>query len=219
MGFFDRLKGRNQSGDEPPPQVKAIFAKILQFLADEAAQNRAYQGGIGRLICAGTDVDQREGGIGEFGRSEHNPIPVNGPLGELLYISQLVTRTGTHVMGHRLGSMNNVDVYEIASFDGACWDILYFDMYHPRKSRRAPAGFRLEADGFILATNEKVPAFPSGMREAISRCTRDFLRIPLVSSKFQDEAHLDRLRRPPSHAAAVSATNRTIRECTAAWGE
>ena len=114
-------------------------------------------------------------------------------------------------MGLRLESIahadvtGHVDVYEVVSFDGSCWDILYFDMYHPRKSCRLPAGFQLEVDGFVLAVNHKLADFPRGIREAISLCTKSFLRVPLVSPKFHDESLVGRLSRPQKQANAISS--------------
>ena len=211
MGLFDRLFRKTDRADDPPPEVRAVFEKIRRFLNDESAQNQLYGPDIQRLVSSGASIDQNVGAVGEFGRDPRNAIPVNGPLGELLYISQLVTATRSHLMGHRLGAIahadvtGHVDVYEVASFDGSCWDILFFDMYHPRKSCRLPAGFQLEVDGFILATNVKLADFPRDIRESISRCTKNFLGVPLVSPKFRDENLIGRLSRPQKQASTINS--------------
>jgi hypothetical protein len=44
-------------------------------------------------------------------------------------------------MFHRLGSLGGIDAYEVVSLDGEVWDILFLDLYHPRKSH---PGVRLQ---------------------------------------------------------------------------
>ncbi len=201
--------GEAKRSDEPPPNVKAVFDKIRRLLDDEAAQNELYMPEMSRSITAGPDVDRVADGVGDFGRDLRNPIPVNCALGELIYISQLVTATGSRFLGHRLGSVSNVDVYEIVSLDRAQWGVLYFDLYHPRKSRLAPTGLRLNPYAWILATNYRLDDFPRGLRNAVSRCTREFIGLPFVSrrslTKRQPELFSDR--------SSISAIFDGLRRC------
>ena len=39
-------------------------------------------------------------------------------------------------------SIKEVDVFEAVTFDGREWFILFLDLYHPRRSRLTPEGFR-----------------------------------------------------------------------------
>lgn len=89
---------------------------------------------------AGLDCDSLPNASGEFGRCITNPIPVNGPIGEIKYLNRLMTRDGGLIV-HRLGSCNELDVYEVVSMGGEIWDILYFDMYHPRRSTITPSNY------------------------------------------------------------------------------
>jgi hypothetical protein len=86
--------------------------------------------------------DRDPKGTGPFGLVETNPIPANGPIGQLAYLSKLETTTGQRVLFHRLGSLGTIDAFEVVSFDGREWFILFLDMYHPRKSRLAPDRLR-----------------------------------------------------------------------------
>lgn len=208
MTFFKRMF-KKAPVNEPPAQVKAMFERIRQFLADEAAQNDMYPSDSTRAILAGVAVDQVPGGTGEFGRDSKNPIPVNGFIGELVYISQLRTSTGTQMLGHRLGSIDQVDAFELVSIDGAVWDLLYFDLYHPRKSRRLPNGYARQDSSFVFATNERVPNFPLGLREAVSLCTKGFLGVPLVAPELFDDARFGRFDRSVRHAEAVESLRLT----------
>lgn len=102
------------------------------------------------LRVALTGIDELPGAHGPFGLTPSNPIPVNGPVGEAVYIFRLRGKSGFPFWFQRLGTMEskefsrNLDVYEILSTDGQEWNILYFSMYHYRRSTRSPQGFRLE---------------------------------------------------------------------------
>jgi hypothetical protein len=96
-----------------------------------------------------TSVDALPGCHGPFGYSISNPIPVNGPVGESVYIFRLRSKGGKPFYYQRLGSTKSVefnrpiDVLELVSSDGREWVILYFSMYHIRRSTLAPEGLAL----------------------------------------------------------------------------
>ena len=100
-------------------------------------------------FITGLDCDEMPGAIGPFGKTMTNPIPVNGPIGELKYLSRL--RMEEHpIMYHRLTSsryglsdIEAVDIYELCDITGKNWDILYLHMYHPRRSTTIPDGYQL----------------------------------------------------------------------------
>jgi hypothetical protein len=106
-----------------------------------------------------------------------------GAVGELAYLSRLITPSGAGLFGHRLGHIDRVDVYETVSTDGNTWDVLFLSYYHPTKSRKAPTGYRLATPGerpaFITCTNFRVDGFPFPMEAAISACMRRALGFPL----------------------------------------
>ena len=51
-------------------------------------------------------------------------------------------------------------MYETVGTDGLFWDVLFLTFYHPRKSRKAPAGYPFaraeERPPFITCTNFRV---------------------------------------------------------------
>ncbi len=108
--------------------------------------------------------------------------------------------------------MSNIDVYEVVSVDRAQWEVLYFDLYHPRKSRVAPTGLRLSPDMWILATNYKLDDFPRGIRSAVSRSTREFIGLPVVSPTLFDEAAVGEFQRPVEQAGKVRQLEALLRE-------
>ena len=135
---------------------------------------------LGPVILGGADCDEVPGGQGPLS-SLGNPIPVNGPIGEIKYLGKLRGKTGNALLFHRLGSVSSpavetpVDVYEVVCLDGTQWNRLYFDSYHPRRSNLAPPGYTLVPYNkdlgmdmpFAFGVNELVPDFPFGLVEAV----------------------------------------------------
>ncbi len=101
------------------------------------------------LILIGESCDQITGAIGEYGRAPTNPIPVNGLLGIYKYLGKLSAPSGISYFFHRVCSVNvgsskyPIDVYELVAMDSSTWDLLFIDMYHPRRSNIAPKGMTL----------------------------------------------------------------------------
>jgi len=105
---------------------------------------------IGPLALAGENCDEISTAQGPFGHSYNNPIPVNGLLGTYKYLGKLISPRGNIVYFHRIGSVssdtctNPVDAYEVVDLNGGFWDILFIDMYHPRRSNKIPDGYKMK---------------------------------------------------------------------------
>ena len=183
MGLFGKFFGARRHASDLSPEVVNIFEKMKRFLTDDDEQNAALPEPIRKMIEAGPDVDELPEAKGEFGRCVTNPVPVNGVVGELSYLSRLVTPSGAGLFGHRLGHVDGVDVYETVSTDGETWDVIFLSFYHPRKSRNAPTGYQLSKAGerpaFITCTNFRVDGFPFPMEAAIRKCMRRVLGFPV----------------------------------------
>ncbi len=121
-------------------QKDQLFEKVKKILDDEAYQTSLEP--TAELQRKGLSVDILPNTAGEFG-SATNPIPVNGVLGEMTYLSRLETLDGQRIFFHRYCSISSIDIYEVVTFGSNEWRILCFDMYHPRRSKLAPAGFRV----------------------------------------------------------------------------
>ena len=185
------------------PDVEKAFGKLLHLFRDEDAQTERLPEPIRSKVRGGASCDQLPGGSGEFGTTVNNPIPVNGPLGGLIYLSNLrVERGGAPLLFHRLGSINDVDLYETVSFDGKDWAILCLDMYHPRKSRRSPNGYKIADDKdrrhVLYGTNVFVEVFPERLPEAISRTYERMLGGKMRPREVREAIENNALRRPES---------------------
>ena len=182
-------------------QTDAIFEKLHRFLNDERAQNDRLPDSYRAEILAGLDCDEVSGARGEFGRSFQNPIPVNGPIGEILYLSNLRTKDRTPIMFHRIGSKNGADAFETVSLDGKVWDTLFLHLYHPRKSRRAPTGYSIAQDrqNLFLGTIEFVDGFPRHIQDAARDAFQQWVGIPMRTPELRRALEQVTFRRPKEH--------------------
>ncbi len=203
--MFGFLKGKKENA--LPPEMEKIFARLKTYLEDEAAQNMRLPEALRGAIESGEDADITKGNTAEqFGRRWDNPIPVNGPLGEILYLSSLQTLNETPILFHRLGNLNNIDVYEIVTADSKNWDVLFLDMYHPRKSRMAPKGYQLlKFVAVFTGANSRVENFPYDLQNAISNCTQRMIGIPLPHPRIRMMIESHRYSRVPAQEALIES--------------
>lgn len=163
MGFFSKLLGKNEEDEE----VKRIVNKLLLFLNDEKVQMEYMGPELKEMLLTCPAYDRDPNGSGPFGFIESNPIPVNGQLGELSYLSRLETTRGERIVFHRIGSIENIDAFECVTFSGSEWFIFFLDMYHPRRSRATPDSFHF---------TQAVPQF-SGYTKYCKNFPYDFVEM------------------------------------------
>ncbi|MET0116507.1 MAG: ankyrin repeat domain-containing protein [Sedimenticola sp.] len=159
-------------------------------------------------IIEGDDLDKIPHGKGQFG-SVNNPIPVNGAIGEIKYLSKLRNSSGAPYCFHRIGSFDSdvskfpVDCYEIFSLDKTDKRELYFDMYHPRRSSLAPAGLTIESlrsqnsltdKPYGYGVDSSVDNFPLGLIGEIRELYGSEIGVPLedrIKKVFENECGFD----------------------------
>jgi len=212
MGIFDRLFGNKQKNGISP-EMKKIFDKMYTFLSDEKLQNSSYHPQFLALLYKDI-VDKVPNYSGEYGRTLTNPIPVNGAIGEIIYLSRLCTDDlKKPVLFHRIGSIgagnaitrDTVDVYETVSVDGSRWDILYFNFYYAGKSKIAPAGYNIAKNqSMIYGTNSFVSNFPVGIREAAMKCSKTAMGMPLVGKEVRIAEETVKFNKPDSHIQNIN---------------
>lgn len=180
--MFDWLFGSKKSKEEE--EKEKIFRKIANLLNDDNFQNSILPPMFKGPVISGASVDQLANGSGEFGFSSTNPIPCNGSLGEVTYLSRLLYGPQKEkVFFHRLGTVNrNIDKYELITLSGVR-AIVYLDMYHPRKSRLAPKGFSLQPDTILIrGINQCLSTFPHNLHQEIMEFTKRSIGFPLADS-------------------------------------
>lgn len=184
----------------PGAPENAIFERLRSFMSDENAQIAQYPDSLKLLISAGSDADQTPDGYGYFGTSVTNPIPVNGPIGEVLYLSALRVQ-GKRLLFHRLKSIDKIDAFECVAIDGNYWDILYLDMYHPRKSKRAPNGYAIRPENVLLSgVTGEVPDFPQSLYPSIVSYSEKRFGISIADPEIRMTLETTKFTRPLSHS-------------------
>ena len=201
MGFLSTLFG----GNKDKKALQEAISHIHRILEDEKFQLELLNPVIKEMVEAGPAYDKDPNGTGPFGQVETNPIPVNGPIGQLAYFSKLETQSGQRILFHRLGSIGTVDVFEAVTFDGAEWFILFADLYHPRRSRLAPDGFKFTKEvGQFSGFTKFCENFPYDFVEK-KHSTREsglsmaYIAIGRVSSQIENRA----FTRPLAHNAKL----------------
>ena len=172
------------------------MSRSYHILNDVELQNADYPPMMFAEFDDGAQTpDELPGAVGEFGRCADNPIPVNGPTGQVTYLSRLLTAdTESRMAFHRLGSTTShvldamVDIFELVSVDGTRYDRLYLDMYHLGQSQKAPEGYRLigELTGITGTSIGSSRDFPLHIGQDAFEYACSIFGAPVVSSTLKD---------------------------------
>jgi hypothetical protein len=178
----------------------AIIEKHARFFESEELQLSGYSDALKEMITAGADVDVIENAFGNFGLILTNPIPVNGPIGEVIYLSSLRHLGKTRILFHKIGSLDGIDIFESVSMDGKNWDIFYLDMFHPRKSKKFPKGYSIVSGvSSFCGVNVEVQDFPYGLSDAIATFSKTILGIAMADPDIRQAEEKIRFVRPNPH--------------------
>src|SRR5665213_84181 len=172
------------------PEVEKIFEKLNHYLTDETAQNERYPEILKQQISQKQSVDIVPGATGEFGKCVTNPIPVNGPIGELMYLSALRKYPDDKVIFHRIGSKGAVDIYEIRSLNDDERSHLFLNMYFPKKSSLAPSGYVVRQPDrsdvrFLRGVNTRMENFPDNLYSAAADVANKLFGMSLVDLELK----------------------------------
>ena len=205
MKFLSSIFG----GKKDDRALHDAFAKIRRIIEDEQFQLEMVPPAVRTLLESCPAYDKAPDGTGPFGFTETNPIPVNGPIGQLAYLSKLETLTGQRVLFHRIGAIDCVDVFEAVSFDGSQWFILFVDLYHPRRSRLTPEGFKFTTEvaqfsGFHKFCENFPYDFPE-MKATQQESGLSLAYIPI--SKVSESIRNRSYNRPLAHKAKLELVN------------
>jgi hypothetical protein len=201
MGFLSNLFG----GKKEDKALSEALGHIRRILEDEQFQMDMIHPAMKAMIESRPAYDRDPSGTGPFGFSENNPIPVNGPIGQLAYLSKLETARGERVLFHRIGAINMIDVFEAVTFSGSEWFILFVDYYHPRRSRLTPEGFHFTQEvgqfsGFHkLCDNFPYDFIEMKQSERESGLSMAYIAISKVAEHIQNMAY----QRPLAHKAKL----------------
>lgn len=187
--------------------------RLIEVLNSDDVQNMFLPPHV-RSRMAGGDPDARAS-VDGLGTAPDRAIPVNGVLGEIAYLSSLVSPSGVGAFFHRLGSVPgprgvSLDAYEVVSFDGEAWDVFYLDMYSLHKTRIAPKGWSLadRIDG-VSGVNWFVADFPAQIVNDVKLCSQRLFGTEALSSGAAS-ADPSRFARGEGFRARVASIRRTL---------
>lgn len=201
MGFISKLFG----GKKEDKALREAFEQIRRILEGEQLQLDMIHPAMKSMIESCPAYDKDPNGTGPFGFSETNPIPVNGPIEQLAYLSKMETEKGERILFHRIGAVNTIDVFEAVTFSGSEWFILFVDLYHPRRSRLTPEGFRFTQEvGQFSGFHKFCTDFPYDFvevkeSERESGLSMVYIAISKVMEPIQNRAY----QRPLAHKAKL----------------
>ncbi len=201
MGFISNLFG----GNKEEKALREALGKIHRILEDEEFQLEMLHPIMKAKIEAAPAYDRDPNGTGPFGFVETNPIPVNGPIGQLAYLSKMETNRGERILFHRIGAVNTIDVFEAVTFSGSEWFIFFVDLYHPRRSRLTPDGFRFTQEvGQFSGFHKYCRDFPYDFvemkqSESESGLSMAYIAISKVTGPIQNGVY----QRPLAHKAKL----------------
>jgi hypothetical protein len=210
MSWFSNLFGRNKQGQGG--EFEAAATLMVKMLEDEEFQLGMLPTEAQKLFRSKAPCDQTPGASGEFGLCASNPIPVNGPIGELAYLSKLRTLNGESLFFHRIGSVNLIDVFEATTLSGSDWFILFLDMYYPKQSRSVPVGFTISGElsrfsGFNQYCNE----FPHDFVQNKTQVRDSGLSIAYMSiSRAESFLNQAVYERPIEHCNQLNGVRSTL---------
>lgn len=201
MGFFAKLFGGNKENKG----MGDVLAQVKRILDDEKFQLELAHPAMKAILESAPAYDKDPNGSGLFGFTETNPIPVNGPVGQLAYLSKLETQSGQRILFHRIGAIDRVDVFEAVTFNGDEWFILFVDLYHPRRSRLAPDGFRFTKGVAQFSGFHKFcENFPYDFVEKKASQRESGLSIAYIAiSKVSEQIENRVFKRPLAHNAKL----------------
>ena len=201
MGFVSKLFG----GNKEDKALREALEQIRRIIEDEQFQLDMLHPEMKEMIESRPDYDKDPNGTGPFGLVETNPIPVNGSIGQLAYLSKLETEREERILFHRIGAMDTIDVFEAVTFSGSEWFILFVDLYHPRRSRLTPDGFRFTDEvGQFSGFHKFCADFPYDFvemkqSESASGLSMAYIAISKVMEPIQNRAY----QRPLAHKAKL----------------
>ena len=202
MGLISKLLGKNKEGDKA---VRKAIERIRRILEDEQLQLDMIDPVMKEMIESRPAYDKDPNGTGPFGYSETNPIPANGPIGQLAYLSKLETARRERILFHRIGAVNAIDVFEAVTFSGSEWFILFVDLYHPRRSRLTPEGFQFTQEIALFSGFQNLcPDFPYDFVEMKQAERESGLSIAYIAVSKVIEGIENRVyQRPTGHKAKL----------------
>jgi len=208
VGIISSISGRKKN------PMDSVMREIAKLIENEEYQNDQLNEFIKEAVINGESVDSLPGATGPFGFDKDNPIPANGPIGEIAYLSRLEIK-GEQLLFHRIGAVGTIDVFEAVTFSGSSWHIFFMDFYHPRRSRLAPEGFRIaqtlkQFSGF----SDYCQNFPYDFPEKKASKDNSGLSLAYIAlSEISQQLDTQAFKRSIAHNAKIEILKEMLTSC------
>ncbi len=204
MSVFKQLLNRRMSDQED--RLNHELDNLQRVMEDEAFQNSLLDDKTAAEVARGDSVDALVMSSGAFGFDPENPIPVNGPLGAVTYLSRLKTHSGERLLFQCVGRKDGVRVFECVTYSGRRWFVLFLHIYHPRKSTFLPDGFEFSGDvamfsGFVDASLD----FPKDYQQRVDKLDDRIKAAYATQARLGGNIGASSFVRPLAHWAKLDA--------------
>ncbi|MEM9601961.1 MAG: hypothetical protein AAGA11_03805 [Pseudomonadota bacterium] len=179
---------RHRSQREAEAKLDQDIEEVNRLLEDPAHQLSMMPERVVEQARRNGRVDTVPGASGSFGTVPTNPIPVNGTVGAMAWLSRLQTRQGESLVFHRVGLLHGLEVYEALSLTRANWFLFFLDPVHLGASRQAPEGFRLMAEGRLFhGVGRLMPRFPGDLERIVASYDEVFRLATVAPNKVLNQ--------------------------------
>lgn len=194
---MDFLRYRSQRTAEA--KLDREIETLNRLLEDEAYQLSLMPDQVVKEALRNGAVDEVAGGSGSFALLPSNPVPVNGTVGAMAWLSRLQTRHGDSLVFHRLGMLEAIEVYEALSLQRRQWFLFFLDPRYQRASTAAPAGFHLIAAGRPFhGVGSLMRHFPHDFEDIVSGYDEEFRLATVAPNKVLSHISRSDVQRPPA---------------------
>lgn len=196
---------KKRRADHGDSSLADIMHTAKKLLTDQEFQNSREPKELRSLFATNNLNEARN--IEKYGVFPSNPIRANGIIGSLAYISRLADELDyVGYIGHRIGSLKNLDVYEIVSEDDNDWRLIFIDMYWDKRDIIAPRDLcliRNEA-GVLSAMNQFSQNFPKNFYSELIESTSQIIGIAAVKIHLKD-IDFNEFERPEEHVSLLNS--------------
>lgn len=134
----------------------------------------------------------------KYGKHPETPIKLNSITASRVYLNNLVTEKGLHILYHRTGSMltgeHPVDHYEIMSSDNQ-YDDLYISIYNDTNEWIPPKGYYFES-GLEYAWDNLTEYQQSEINEAEIEIDEKYIYLDKFADNLDEE--LEKVKMMPA---------------------
>ncbi len=192
---MDMFRHRSQRTAEA--QLDAEVDGLNRLLEDAEYQLSFMSAEFAEDALSNGAAEEVPGAIGRFAYTPTNPVPVNGTVGAMAYLSRLQTRSRDSLIFHRLGRLDALEVFEALCLAQGQWFVFFLDPRYARASASAPEGLTLLRPGRLLhGVGTTMRDFPFEFAEIVGEYKEEFRLATVAPNKVLNQLPHGSVERP-----------------------